>query len=146
MRLLHTSDWHLGRSLHRCDLRAAQADFLDHLVQVVRSERVDAVLVSGDVYDRAVPPVDAVELCESALVRLTRDNRLGERAGAFGKFVQQIFSFRRKTLRKALSNAGFDAEAMLTATGHDGQLRPETFTPEQFLGMFDAAAAARVVS
>jgi len=83
---------------------------------------------------------------ESALVRLTRDNRLGERAGAFGKFVQQIFSFRRKTLRKALSNAGFDAEAMLTATGHDGQLRPETFTPEQFLGMFDAAAAARVVS
>ncbi len=70
MRLLHTSDWHLGRSLHRCDLRAAQAGFLDHLVDVVRAERVDAVLVSGDVYDRAVPPVDAVELCESALVRL----------------------------------------------------------------------------
>lgn len=70
MRLLHTSDWHLGRSLHRCDLRAAQAGFLNHLVDVVRSERVDAVLVAGDVYDRAVPPVDAVELCESALVRL----------------------------------------------------------------------------
>ncbi|MGI8537394.1 MAG: exonuclease SbcCD subunit D [Mycobacteriales bacterium] len=70
MRLLHTSDWHLGRSLHRCDLRAAQAGYLDHLVEVVRAERVDAVLVSGDVYDRAVPPVDAVELCESALVRL----------------------------------------------------------------------------
>ncbi|MCW2714988.1 MAG: exonuclease [Frankiales bacterium] len=70
MRLLHTSDWHLGRSLHRCDLRAAQAGYLDHLVEVVRSESVDAVLVSGDVYDRAVPPVDAVELCETALVRL----------------------------------------------------------------------------
>ena len=70
MRLLHTSDWHLGRSLHRADLRDAQAAHLDHLVDVVRSERVDAVLVAGDVYDRAVPPVDAVELCESALVRL----------------------------------------------------------------------------
>lgn len=70
MRLLHTSDWHLGRSLHRSDLRAAQAAYLDHLVEVVRGERVDAVLVSGDVYDRAVPPVDAVELCESGLVRL----------------------------------------------------------------------------
>ena len=70
MRLLHTSDWHLGRSLHRADLRAAQAAFLDHLVEVVRSERVDAVLVSGDIYDRAVPPVDAVELCEDALLRL----------------------------------------------------------------------------
>jgi len=70
MRLLHTSDWHLGRSLHRADLRAAQSAFLDHLVEVARAERVDAVLVAGDVYDRAVPPVDAVELCEDALLRL----------------------------------------------------------------------------
>ncbi|GAC1444973.1 MAG: exonuclease SbcCD subunit D [Mycobacteriales bacterium] len=70
MRLLHTSDWHLGRSLHRADLRDAQAAFLDALVDTVRSERVDAVLVAGDVYDRAVPSLDAVELCESALVRL----------------------------------------------------------------------------
>jgi exonuclease SbcD len=70
MRLLHTSDWHLGRSLHRADMRAAQAAFLDHLVDTVRAEKVDAVLVCGDVYDRAVPPVDAVELCEDALLRL----------------------------------------------------------------------------
>ena len=70
MLMLHTSDWHLGRSLHRADLRAAQAAFLDHLVEVVRTEHVDVVLVAGDVYDRAVPPVDAVELCEDALLRL----------------------------------------------------------------------------
>ncbi len=70
MRLLHTSDWHLGRSLHRADLRAAQSAFLDHLVDVTRAEKVDAVLVAGAVYDRAVPPVDAVELCEDALLRL----------------------------------------------------------------------------
>src|SRR5579859_348969 len=70
MRMLHTSDWHLGRSLHRADLRAAQAAFLDHLVDVVRAERVDVVLVAGDVYDRAVPPVDAVQMCEDALLRL----------------------------------------------------------------------------
>jgi exonuclease SbcD len=70
MRLLHTSDWHLGRSLHRADLRAAQAAFLDHLVDTVREQNVDAVLICGDVYDRAVPPLDAVELCEEALLRL----------------------------------------------------------------------------
>jgi exonuclease SbcD len=70
MRLLHTSDWHLGRSLHRADLRAAQSAFLDHLVDTVRAEKVDAVLVAGDIYDRAVPSVDAVELCEDALFRL----------------------------------------------------------------------------
>ncbi len=70
MRMLHTSDWHLGRSLHRADLRAAQSAFLDHLVETVRTEKVDAVLVAGDIYDRAVPSVDAVELCEDALLRL----------------------------------------------------------------------------
>src|SRR5690349_15233592 len=70
MRLLHTSDWHLGRSLHRADLRDAQAAFLDQLVETARAEQVDAVLVAGDVYDRAGPSVDAVELCEQALVRL----------------------------------------------------------------------------
>jgi len=70
MRFLHTSDWHLGRSLHKADLRDAQDQFLDHLVDTARAERVDAVLVAGDIYDRAVPPVDAVALCEQALVRL----------------------------------------------------------------------------
>jgi DNA repair protein SbcD/Mre11 len=70
MRLLHTSDWHLGRSFHREDLLGAQARFVDFLVETVRSEQVDAVLVSGDVYDRALPSVDAVALCNDALRRL----------------------------------------------------------------------------
>jgi DNA repair protein SbcD/Mre11 len=70
MRFLHTSDWHLGRSLHRADLRQAQSRFLDHLVETARSERVDAVLIAGDVYDRAIPPVDAVAMFEDALARL----------------------------------------------------------------------------
>jgi exonuclease SbcD len=76
MRLLHTSDWHLGRSFHRVDLLGAQAAFVDHLVETVRAERVDAVLVSGDVYDRALPPVDAVRLCDEALHRLAERTRV----------------------------------------------------------------------
>lgn len=71
MRLLHTSDWHLGRSFHREDLLGAQARFVDFLVETVRSEQVDAVLVSGDVYDRALPSVDAVDVCNDALRRLS---------------------------------------------------------------------------
>ncbi|MEV6795988.1 exonuclease SbcCD subunit D [Streptomyces sp. NPDC051320] len=70
MRLLHTSDWHLGRSFHRVGLLDAQAAYLDHLVATVRERDVDAVLVSGDVYDRAVPPLAAVELFDRALHRL----------------------------------------------------------------------------
>jgi DNA repair protein SbcD/Mre11 len=70
VKLLHTSDWHIGRSFHRADLLAAQAAFLDHLVETVRAERVDAVVVAGDVYDRALPPTDAVDLVDDGLARL----------------------------------------------------------------------------
>ncbi|MFD5569241.1 exonuclease SbcCD subunit D [Streptomyces cadmiisoli] len=70
MRLLHTSDWHLGRSFHRVGMLGAQAEFIGHLVTTVRERDVDAVLVAGDVYDRAVPPLAAVELFDDALHRL----------------------------------------------------------------------------
>ncbi|QES51259.1 exonuclease SbcCD subunit D [Streptomyces venezuelae] len=70
MRFLHTSDWHLGRSFHRVGLLDAQAAFIDHLIDTVREQAVDAVLVAGDIYDRAVPPLPAVELYDRALHRL----------------------------------------------------------------------------
>ena len=70
MRILHTSDWHLGRSFHREGMLAHQAAYVDHLLEVVESERVDLVLVAGDIYDRALPPVDAVRLADETLVRL----------------------------------------------------------------------------
>src|SRR4051812_20410420 len=70
MRILHTSDWHLGRSFHGEDLLSAQAAFIDHLIEVVQSEEVDLVVVAGDVYDRALPSVDAVALADDALHRL----------------------------------------------------------------------------
>ncbi|WP_017598765.1 exonuclease SbcCD subunit D [Nocardiopsis lucentensis] len=70
MRLLHTSDWHLGRSFHRENLIDAQAVFLDHLVDTIGTHRVDVVVVAGDLYDRALPPVDAVRLFDRALSRI----------------------------------------------------------------------------
>ena len=70
VRILHTSDWHLGRSFHRVGMLDAQAAYVDHLVDVVRSESVDAVVVAGDVYDRALPAVDTVALLSEALERL----------------------------------------------------------------------------
>ncbi|WP_035841145.1 exonuclease SbcCD subunit D [Kitasatospora azatica] len=70
MRLLHTSDWHLGRSFHRESLHDAQRVFLDHLVAVVEARSVDAVLVAGDVYDRALPGLEAVALFDEVLHRL----------------------------------------------------------------------------
>ncbi len=74
MRILHTSDWHLGRSFHREGMLAHQATYVDHLLEVVESERVDLVVVAGDIYDRALPPVDAVRLADETLVRLARSS------------------------------------------------------------------------
>src|SRR5690349_1272092 len=71
MRLLHTSDWHLGRSFHGVGMLDAQRSFVDQLVAFVRDEKVDVVLIAGDVYDRALPGVDVVGLLDDALVRLT---------------------------------------------------------------------------
>jgi len=71
MRLLHTSDWHLGRSFHGIGMLDAQRAFIDQLVAFVRDESVDVVLIAGDVYDRALPGVDVVGLLDDALVRLT---------------------------------------------------------------------------
>lgn len=69
MRLIHTSDWHLGRRLHGEDLHQAHEQFLRWLVALAVREDADAVLVSGDVYDRSQPGADAVRLLDSALAQ-----------------------------------------------------------------------------
>lgn len=70
MRILHTSDWHLGRSFHREGMLGHQAAYADHLLDLVVQEQVDLVVLAGDVYDRALPPVDAVRLANETFSRL----------------------------------------------------------------------------
>ncbi|GAA3903806.1 exonuclease SbcCD subunit D [Halomonas cibimaris] len=67
MRLLHTADWHLGRLLHNLSLLDDQRAVLDRLLEVVDRERVDAVLIAGDIFDRSVPPAAAVALLDEVL-------------------------------------------------------------------------------
>jgi exonuclease SbcD len=69
-RILHTSDWHLGRALHEESLLEDQAWVLDRLVALLEAERPDVLVVAGDVYDRAVPPADAVALLDDVLTRV----------------------------------------------------------------------------
>lgn len=72
MKLLHTSDWHLGRSFHGVGTLEAQRRFADQLLHTVSTEGVDVVLVAGDVYDRALPGVDVVNLFDDILARLNQ--------------------------------------------------------------------------
>lgn len=69
MRLLHTSDWHLGRGLHGYSLAGAQQQVLDALVDLAIEREVDAVIIAGDVYDRTYPGIDDVRMLRATLTR-----------------------------------------------------------------------------
>ena len=71
MRLLHTSDWHLGRNFHGASLLHEQEAVIDRIVELAQDTEVDLVVIAGDLYDRAIPPADAVTLFDEALVRLS---------------------------------------------------------------------------
>lgn len=73
MRFLHTSDWHLGRIFHGLRLLDDQAAVLRQILDIAKETKVDAVLIAGDIYDRAVPPTDAVTLLNDTLGRLILD-------------------------------------------------------------------------
>ncbi len=100
MRLLHTSDWHLGRQFHGHSLLADQRHMLEQLVAYATALRPDLVVVAGDIYDRAVPPPEAVDLLNEVLTRLVIGLQLpvvliagnhdsGERLGFGARLLQR---------------------------------------------------------
>ncbi|NUT46185.1 MAG: exonuclease SbcCD subunit D [Saccharothrix sp.] len=70
MKILHTSDWHVGRTFHGRDLLVEQESVLGGLADAVADERVDVVVVAGDLFDRAVPNAEAVAVCSRVLKRI----------------------------------------------------------------------------
>ena len=76
MRLLHSADWHLGRLFHGVSLVDDQAHLLDGFARLAAEAKIDAVLIAGDVYDRAVPPPDAVTLFDEFLAKVAGELRI----------------------------------------------------------------------
>lgn len=70
MRLLHTSDWHLGKRFDEIDLAGPQQAFADRLIEIAIDQDVDAVLLAGDIYDRTTPSAEAVSLADDIFARL----------------------------------------------------------------------------
>ncbi|MGH3948466.1 MAG: exonuclease SbcCD subunit D [Pseudonocardiaceae bacterium] len=97
MRAMHTSDWHLGRTFHGADLLAEQESVLGHLADLVVAEQVDVVLVSGDLYDRAVPSAETVRVAARVLAKIREagaqlvitagNHDSAARLGAFSEFA-----------------------------------------------------------
>ena len=74
MRFLHTADWHLGRIFYGQYLTDDQAYVLEHqFFTILKEEKIDGILLAGDVFDRAVPPIEAIELWDAIITRLAMD-------------------------------------------------------------------------
>jgi exonuclease SbcD len=73
MKFLHTSDWHLGRQFHNVSLLEDQRNVLKQLIDYLKNNAVDAVIVAGDVYDRSVPPTVAIELLDEVVSSICTD-------------------------------------------------------------------------
>ena len=77
MHFLHTADWHLGRIFYGQYLTDDQAHVLEHqFFTILKEEKIDGILLAGDVFDRAVPPIEAIELWDSIITRLAMDYKV----------------------------------------------------------------------
>ena len=75
MKFIHTSDWHIGRQLHNQSLLDDQRHVLAQIIELAKVNQVDAIVVAGDIYDRSVPPANAVALLDDVLNQVV--NELG---------------------------------------------------------------------
>ena len=70
MKFIHTADWHLGKSLKNQSLIDDQNYILQEFLKLVDAEKPDAIVIAGDIYDRSIPPVDAVNLFDEIIFKI----------------------------------------------------------------------------
>ena len=73
MKILHTADWHIGRQFHNVSLLDDQRHVLAQIIDLLKQEAVDVMIIAGDIYDRSVPPADAVKLLDETLHTIVND-------------------------------------------------------------------------
>lgn len=73
MRILHTADWHIGKIVNEFSMLEDQEYYLNQLIEKVKALHVDVLIMAGDLYDRAIPPKEAVTLANRMLTRLIRE-------------------------------------------------------------------------
>src|SRR4029079_772552 len=139
MRILHTADWHVGRRLGRHDRTAEMRAALDEVAAVADRERVDLVIVSGDVFDRAAPPVEALSLGLGALLRLPHDRPLFVVGGHHA--APELFD----ALSPLLRQRGVHAVGRIQAPDSGGILGPDELGVPAVVAGFPCLREGRVV-
>jgi len=74
LKILHTGDWHLGKIVNQVYMTEDQEHILEELIGIIEKEKPEVLIIAGDIYDRAVPPVEAVELLDRTLSRILRQH------------------------------------------------------------------------
>ncbi|HRF52299.1 MAG TPA: exonuclease subunit SbcD, partial [Trichococcus flocculiformis] len=73
MRILHTADWHLGKIVNDFSMLEDQRYYLTNLIELLKDKEIDAIIMAGDLYDRALPPKEAVALANRTLTRMVKE-------------------------------------------------------------------------
>lgn len=73
MRILHTADWHLGKIVNEFSMLDLQEEYLKHLIEEIKKLEIDALIMAGDLYDRAIPPKEAVSLANKTFTKITQE-------------------------------------------------------------------------
>ena len=124
MRILHTADWHVGKKLGRLDRREEAEGVLDELVAVADDSDVDAVLIAGDLFDRAAPPLETMKLVLETLVRLAEGRPVvvipgnHDSAGLFEVLAPLVKTFGIEMVARPLEP---DAGGVITVPSRDGK-------------------------
>lgn len=120
MKMIHLSDLHLGKRVHEVSMLEDQSDILQKIIAVIDDERPDAVLIAGDVYDKSVPSVEAVELFDDFLVRLA----------ARGLTVLVISGNHDSAERLAFGGRLMEESGIHIAPAYHGETEPVTINDE----------------
>ncbi len=140
MKTLHTSDWHVGKRLDRHDRMDDHAAAVDAVAAIADAEGVDLVLHSGDLFDRPVPPVDALRLGLLGLVRLAEEGRpVVVVAGNHDS--PELFD----TLAPFLAPFGVHLVGRIRPPDEGGVLSVDTATGRAHIACFPFLRAAQVV-
>lgn len=137
MKFIHTADWHIGRTLAQYSLIDDQRCFLDAFVRFAVQEQVDAVFIAGDIYNRAVPSTQAVQLLDETFSRIVLEHHIPVLAVSGNHDSPERLSFGSRMLRDAgLYIVGTLEEQMKTVTFGEGKERVTChllpyFTPAQ---------------
>ena len=123
MRILHTSDWHLGRTLHKVALADVQAAVMIQIGQIAREQHVDLIVVAGDVFDHAVPSAAALQLLETTLVDLLEVAPVVMTAGNHDSLPRLGYGSRLMSSRLTLSTRVEDVGSAVVFEDAHGPVR-----------------------